>query len=85
MWAEVEEPAAPPDTSYLKLKSLSPPSIITAYVSQRRRVKYLSPRPGRALPLRSDGREYGSATARGFHPMPLIQYGPALGVGVVGE
>lgn len=23
--------------------------------------------------------------SRGFHPMPLIQYGPALGVGIVGE
>jgi radical SAM family uncharacterized protein/radical SAM-linked protein len=49
-------------------------------------VKYLSHLDlTRALPraFRRAGVTLGYS--RGFHPMPLIQYGPALGVGVVGE
>jgi radical SAM family uncharacterized protein/radical SAM-linked protein len=49
-------------------------------------VKYLSHLDlTRALPraFRRAGIKLGYS--QGFHPMPLIQYGPALGVGVVGE
>jgi radical SAM family uncharacterized protein/radical SAM-linked protein len=49
-------------------------------------VKYLSHLDlTRALPraFRRAGVKLGYS--QGFHPMPLIQYGPALGVGVVGE
>ena len=49
-------------------------------------VKYLSHLDlTRALPraFRRAGVRIGYS--QGFHPMPLIQYGPALGVGIVGE
>jgi radical SAM family uncharacterized protein/radical SAM-linked protein len=49
-------------------------------------VKYLSHLDlARALPraFRRAGVRLGYS--QGFHPMPLIQYGPALGVGVIGE
>jgi radical SAM-linked protein len=49
-------------------------------------VKYLSHLDlTRALPRAFRRAGITLAYSQGFHPMPLIQYGPALGVGVVGE
>lgn len=39
----------------------------------------------RALPRAFRRARVRLGYSRGFHPMPLIQYGPALGVGVIGE
>lgn len=39
----------------------------------------------RALPRAFRRAKIKLGYSQGFHPMPLIQYGPALGVGVVGE
>jgi len=39
----------------------------------------------RALPRAFRRAKIMLAYSQGFHPMPLIQYGPALGVGMVGE
>jgi radical SAM family uncharacterized protein/radical SAM-linked protein len=49
-------------------------------------VKYLSHLDlTRALPRAFRRAKIKLGYSRGFHPMPLIQYGPALGVGTVGE
>jgi radical SAM family uncharacterized protein/radical SAM-linked protein len=49
-------------------------------------VKYLSQLDlTRALPRAFRRAGIRLAYSQGFHPMPLIQYGPALGVGTVGE
>jgi radical SAM-linked protein len=49
-------------------------------------VKYLSHLDlTRALPRAFRRAKIRLGYSQGFHPMPLIQYGPALGVGTVGE
>ena len=49
-------------------------------------VKYLSHLDlTRALPRAFRRAKINLGYSQGFHPMPLIQYGPALGVGTVGE
>jgi radical SAM-linked protein len=49
-------------------------------------VKYLSHLDmTRALPRAFRRAKVRLGYSQGFHPMPLIQYGPALGVGAVGE
>ncbi len=49
-------------------------------------VKYLSHLDlTRALPRAFRRAQVRLGYSQGFHPMPLIQYGPALGVGLVGE
>src|SRR5258708_29008192 len=49
-------------------------------------VKYISHLDlARALPRAFRRAKITLAYSQGFHPMPVIQYGPALGVGMVGE
>jgi len=67
--------------------SLQPPAFrYRATFAKGEQVKYLSHLDlTRALPRAFRRAKIKLGYSRGFHPMPLIQYGPALGVGTVGE
>lgn len=57
-----------------------------AVFSKGEGVKYLSHLDlTRALPRAFRRAQIKLGYSQGFHPMPLIQYGPALGVGTIGE
>jgi radical SAM-linked protein len=69
--------------------NLQPPTPAFRYratFAKGEQVKYLSHLDlTRALPRAFRRAKIKLGYSRGFHPMPLIQYGPALGVGTVGE
>lgn len=57
-----------------------------ASYSKLERAKYLSHLDlTRALPRAFRRAKIGLGYSQGFHPMPLIQYGPALSVGIAGD
>lgn len=66
-----------------------PPALVFRYratFAKGEEVKYLSHLDlTRALPRAFRRAKISLGYSQGFHPMPLIQYGPALGVGTVGE
>jgi radical SAM family uncharacterized protein/radical SAM-linked protein len=69
------------------LPSVAPPLFrYRATFCKGEQVKYLSHLDlTRALPRAFRRAKIRLGYSQGFHPMPLIQYGPALGVGTVGE
>ncbi|MEK6304289.1 MAG: TIGR03960 family B12-binding radical SAM protein [Acidobacteriota bacterium] len=79
--AESDEPIRTPKTH--------PPAALFRYratFTKGEQVKYLSHLDlTRALPRAFRRAKIRLGYSQGFHPMPLIQYGPALGVGTVGE
>jgi radical SAM-linked protein len=88
-----ESSAAPqlPISSARPLPSPPAPAAIPQFryrasFAKGEQVKYLSHLDlTRALPRAFRRAKIRLGYSQGFHPMPLIQYGPALGVGTVGE
>ncbi len=67
-------------------KTQDPLSRYRATFEKGEAIKYLSHLDlTRALPRAFRRAKIALGYSQGFHPMPLIQYGPALGVGTVGE
>jgi radical SAM family uncharacterized protein/radical SAM-linked protein len=68
------------------LRPLTPVFRYRATFEKGEEVKYLSHLDlTRALPRAFRRARVRLGYSQGFHPMPLVQYGPALGVGTVGE
>lgn len=79
--AEKEDIRPSPD-----LQTPAPAFRYRATFAKGEEVKYLSHLDmTRALPRAFRRAKIRLGYSQGFHPMPLIQYGPALGVGTVGE
>jgi radical SAM family uncharacterized protein/radical SAM-linked protein len=80
----------PPAAPLVQLqRAVGPPSTLKRYratFAKLDQAKYLSHLDlTRQLPRAFRRARIRLGYSQGFHPMPLIQYGPALGVGVVGE
>ena len=85
-----EEQGSSGERKYTSAAQLdSSPAMLFRYratFSKGEEVKYLSHLDlTRALPRAFRRAKIRLGYSQGFHPMPLIQYGPALGVGTVGE
>jgi radical SAM family uncharacterized protein/radical SAM-linked protein len=82
-------PGAPAGGNGHVLSNLQPSDPVYRYratFEKGEEVKYLSHLDlTRALPRAFRRARVRIAYSQGFHPMPLIQYGPALGVGTTGE
>jgi radical SAM family uncharacterized protein/radical SAM-linked protein len=87
--AGIDRPLVQLASSVEKAREVKSESTVNRYravFEKGERVKYLSHLDlTRQLPRAFRRAKITLGYSQGFHPMPLIQYGPALGVGTVGE